>query len=82
MNCSKETWQSISKKYKTEPYFRIEDFGKYQELHFYHNIVKIYKFPLKITDIVYLSRFFPDDVEFFEQALLITFKGIRRYGRQ
>lgn len=82
----KATWDSVAKKYKSPPFFRIEDYGKYKELEFYQKTVgdphiTKYKMPLSITTIVFLSRYFPDDVDFFEEELIKTFKLMRRYKR-
>ena len=82
----KQTWEKIAKKYKEAPFFRIEDFAKYQELHFYQKTVRDphitkYKMPLSITAIVFLSRFFPDDVDFFREELVKKFNLMRRYKR-
>ncbi len=81
------SWEKIAKKYKEAPFFRIEDFVKYKELHFYQKTVRDphitkYKMPLSITAIVFLSRFFPDDVDFFREELIKTFNNMRRYEKR
>ncbi len=80
------SWETIAKKYKVAPFFRIEDFVRYKELHFYQRTVgdphiTKYKMPLSITTIVFLSRYFPDDVDFFRDELIKTFNLMRRYSR-
>ena len=76
------TFLDISAKYPNPPNIMIED-KKVKELHFYlGESKKIYVFPLLCTDIIYLSRFFPDEVEFFGNELMKIFKNIRRYERK
>ena len=81
----KKTWKTLAKKYKYPPCVRIEDFAKHKEVHFYPKSVQaykeIYKLPLTCTRIVYLSKYFPDEVDFFEDLLLKTFRLVRRYER-
>ena len=75
------TWVDIANHYPNPPNIMIED-KKVKELHFYlGESKKIYVFPLLCTDIIYLSRFFPDEVEFFGNELLKVFKNIRRFDR-
>ena len=83
----KATWDSIAKKYKVVPFFRIEDYGKYKELEFYQRTVgdphiTKYKMPLSITAIVFLSKYFPDDVDFFRDELVKTFNNLRKITRK
>ena len=75
----KQTWAKIAKKYKDAPFFRIEDYGKYKELHLYQksaNEPVVYKMPLKIVDVLYISKFFPDDVDFFRKELIMKFNNM------
>ncbi len=82
----KQTWGRVARKYKTAPFFRVVDYGKYKKLEFYQRTVgdphiTKYKMPLSITTIVFLSRYFPDDVDFFRDELIKTFNLMRRYER-
>ncbi len=82
----KQTWEKLAKKYKVAPFFRIKDFIKYKELHFHQRTVRDphitkYKMPLSMTTIIFLSKFFPDDVDFFREKLIKTFNLMRRYEK-
>lgn len=81
------TWEKISNKYRTLPYFRIEDYETHKELHFYQRSplephVSTYKMPLKIMQIVFIAKFFPNDKKFFKQELMKAFDNMRMYNRR
>ena len=81
------TWRSVGNKYKKLPYFRIEDYETHQELWFYQKApldknVSRYKLPLKLVQILFIAKFFPDDSEFFKQQLIIAFDKMVKYRRR
>ena len=81
------TWAKVGNKYKKLPYFRIEDHDTHQELLFYQKTplepnVSKYKLPLKLTQIMFIAKFFPDDAEFFKKQLNIAFDKMPRYRRR
>ena len=82
----KATWDSVAKRHKVAPFFRIVDYGKYKELEFYpitagELVIKKYRMPLLCNNIVFLSSYFPDDVDFFREELIKTFNLMRRYEK-
>lgn len=82
----KQTWGRLAKKYKEAPFFRIVDYNKYKVLEFYNKTLdgsctNRYRMPLVCNNIVFLSRFFPDDVDFFREELVKKFNLMRRYKR-
>ncbi len=81
------TWKNIGNKYKKLPYFRIEDYDTHQELLFYQKTplesnVSKYKLPLKLTQIMFIAKFFPNDSEFFKKQLIIAFDKMPKYRRR
>lgn len=81
------TWEKTGNKYRALPYFRIEDYETHKELHFYQNSplephVSKYKMPLKIMQIVFIAKFFPNDKKFFRQELVEAFNNMRTYKRR
>jgi len=77
----------IGKKYTSLPYFRIVTYSTHQELEFYPivvgdpRIIK-YKMPLLCNDIIFLSKRFPDDADFFRDELVKTFNNLRKITRK
>ena len=81
------TWEKVGNKYKALPYFRIEEYETHKELLFYQNSplephVSKYKMPLKIMQIVFIAKFFPNDKKFFRQELMEAFDNMRMYKRR
>ncbi len=81
------SWEKVGNKYKALPYFRIEDYETHKELLFYQYSplephVSTYKMPLKIMQIVFIAKFFPNDKEFFKQKLVEAFDNMRMYNRK
>ncbi len=81
------SWEKIAKKHKEAPFFRIVDYNKYKVLEFYNKTLdgsctNRYRMPLVCNNIVFLSRFFPDDVDFFREELIKTFNNMRRYEKR
>ena len=81
------TWEKVAKKYKALPYFRVENYETHKELWFYQktanepNLTK-YKFPLKLVQILFIAKFFPDDSEFFKKELVEAFERMPKYRRR
>ena len=83
----KVTWEKVGNKYRALPYFRIEEYETHKELLFYQNSplephVSKYKMPLKIMQIVFIAKFFPNDKKFFRQELMEAFDNMRMYKRR